>query len=49
MTRRYMTVNLVNMQINETEFMYFIIAPSSTFSLVNLRNRTGEANLVWQA
>jgi len=33
---------LLYLQINETEFMYFIIAPSSTFSLVNLRNRTGE-------
>ena len=42
MTRRYVTANLLYLQINETEFMYFIIAPSSTFSLVNLRNRTGE-------
>ena len=32
-----MTANLLYLQINETEFMYFIIAPSSTFSLVNLR------------
>ena len=37
-----MTAYLLYLQINETEFMYFIIAPSSTFSLVNLRNRTGE-------